>query len=292
MVLIEHSRIHRLLTHAFTWRHLLFKPSAHASRIGRIIDKRPAFHPFCCNMATKTAVEPLFFKSFLRKPVYSHPMSIIPRYHSLKKEISDIKQDVRITPEPVLLLGASKTQSPETIEKLIESGLHVFGENRVQEAEQKWPALKKCHPHVELHLIGPLQSNKVKAALALFDVIQTVDRPKLAEEIAKLGTERKKFFIQVNTGEEEQKSGIAPKDVDTFITYCLKDLKLPVVGLMCIPPVGQPPAPHFALLYEIAKRHGLKELSMGMSEDYQTAIRMGSTCVRLGRALFGERNLS
>jgi pyridoxal phosphate enzyme (YggS family) len=238
-------------------------------------------------------------------------MSMIARYHTLIKEISDIKQNVILPSGVVSLLAASKTQSPETIEKLMDSGLRTFGENRVQEAEAKWPEIKKRHPDVELHLIGPLQTNKVKAALALFDVIQTVDREKLAVAIARelemwrcgdVGKKENtksphphipispypKFYLQVNTGNEPQKAGVSPENVADLLALCRK-LQLPVTGLMCIPPANQPPAPHFALLYEIAKRHGLPELSMGMSEDYQTAIRMGSTCVRIGTKLFGER---
>jgi pyridoxal phosphate enzyme (YggS family) len=225
-------------------------------------------------------------------------MSTAARYIDLKKEISDIKQKVILSTAPVKLLGVSKTQPPETIEELIRSGLRAFGENRVQEAEAKWPELKKRYPDIELHLIGPLQTNKVKAALALFDVIQTIDRPKLVEEISRVtghesgGTGKpvtRKFFIQVNTGNEPQKAGVVPEGVEKLLALCRK-LQLPVTGLMCIPPTNQLPAPHFALLYELAKRHGLSELSMGMSGDYQTAIRMGSTCVRIGTKLFGERN--
>ena len=147
---------------------------------------------------------------------------------------------------------------------------------------------------MQLHLIGPLQTNKVKQAMGLFDAIQTVDRPKLAEAIAKNmdGQEviTKHFYIQINTGEEPQKAGITPKEADDFIEYCVKKLGLSIIGLMCVPPADQPPAPHFALLKKIADRHGLKELSMGMSGDYETAVRMGSTCVRIGTALFGERH--
>jgi pyridoxal phosphate enzyme (YggS family) len=235
-------------------------------------------------------------------------MSNIARYQALKKEISDIKQKAIISSAPVRLLGVSKTQPKETIEELIHSGLKAFGENRVQEAEDKWPDLKKRHPDIELHLIGPLQTNKVREALQLFDVIETVDRPKLALAIAKelemwrygdvekrivmphshIPTSPYRFYVQVNTGKEPQKAGVAPEGVDDLLYLC-RELQLPVVGLMCIPPEHQPPAPHFALLYEIAKRHGLRELSMGMSADYATAIRMGSTCVRIGTKLFGER---
>lgn len=216
-------------------------------------------------------------------------------YPVLKEEILNIKQFVKLNSGPVKILGASKLQSAETIEKEIDSGLFTFGENRVQEAETKWPELKKRHPNVELHLIGPLQTNKVKTALALFDVIQTLDRPKLAEEIGKQWQPGKcatrKFFIQVNMGNEPQKAGVLPENVGVLLNLC-RTLQLPIVGLMCIPPANQPPAPHFALLYEIAKNHDLPELSMGMSSDYETAIRMGSTCVRIGSKLFGERNLS
>lgn len=187
-------------------------------------------------------------------------------------------------------------------------GVIDFGENRVQDAHDKWPEIRKVYPYVRLHLIGPLQTNKVKQALELFDVIQTIDRPKLALAIAKElemwrdGDVEKckistaphiptsphpQFFIQINTGKEPQKAGVIPEEADALIEYCQNTLKLPVIGLMCVPPHGQPPAPHFALLGQIAKRHDLKELSMGMSEDFETAIRMGSTCVRIGRALFG-----
>lgn len=190
------------------------------------------------------------------------------------------------------ILAACKGQGAEKIAAAMTCGIDTFGENRVQEAQEKWPELKKSYPHAKLHLIGPLQTNKIKDALELFDVIQTVDRQKLADALAKEITGRKteqRFFIQVNTGEEPQKAGIAPKEADDFIRYCLRDLKLPVTGLMCIPPADQPPAPHFALLRSIAKRNDLHELSMGMSGDYETAARMGSTCVRIGTALFGER---
>lgn len=201
----------------------------------------------------------------------------------------------------VILLGACKGQSASAIEDAIAAGLDTFGENRVQEAKEKWPDIKTRHPQVRLHLIGPLQTNKVKEALLLFDVIQTIDRPKLAEALSaewEVLNEKKNtrhstlktqhLYIQINTGREPQKAGATPENADSLIHYC-RTLGLPVAGLMCIPPAGQPPAPHFAFLREIARRHGLSELSMGMSEDFETAIRMGSTCVRIGRALFGER---
>ena len=189
------------------------------------------------------------------------------------------------------ILGASKGQPVTIIEEAIAAGITDFGENRVQEAEEKWPSLKAKHPNIRLHLIGPLQTNKVKQALALFDVIQTIDRPKLAEAIAdELQHSAHRFFIQVNIGKEPQKAGVMPEEADAFIDYCKNTLRLPVIGLMCIPPNHQPPSPHFAMLRIIAQRHNLTELSMGMSDDYELAVRMGSTCVRLGRALFGERD--
>ena len=230
-------------------------------------------------------------------------MPIDTMLHALDREIILVKQNAPLAAAQTVLLAASKGQPIVVIEEAIQAGLRIFGENRVQEAEDKWPEIKKHHPDLQLHLIGPLQTNKVKAALALFDVIQTLDRPKLAEAIAGMRHEAlgmrenphasslvtRHFYIQVNTGEEPQKAGIVPMEAGGFIYYCREDLKLPVVGLMCIPPADQPPAPHFACLRKIAQDHGLTELSMGMSEDYQAAVRMGSTCIRLGRALFGER---
>ncbi len=197
------------------------------------------------------------------------------------------------------MLAASKGQPASGIIEAIKAGLTDFGENRVQDAYDKWQPIRQAYPHIRLHLIGPLQTNKVKQALELFDVIQTIDRPKLADAIARCGDvemvqEKQsksphRFFIQVNTGKEPQKAGIMPEEADALIEYCTKELRLPVSGLMCVPPHQQPPAPHFALLRAIAQKNGLKELSMGMSNDFETAVRMGSTCVRIGRALFGER---
>jgi pyridoxal phosphate enzyme (YggS family) len=169
----------------------------------------------------------------------------------------------------------------------------VFGENRVQEAQEKYPALKAEHPDLELHLIGPLQTNKAREAVALFDVIQSVDRDKLASVLAKemeRAGKRPSCFIQVNTGEEAQKAGVLPAGLDAFVAACRDQHKLPVVGLMCIPPVDEEPALHFALLAKMAKRNGLSRLSMGMSADYEAAVRLGATHVRVGSALFGARN--
>ena len=190
------------------------------------------------------------------------------------------------------LICVSKTHEAIEIIPVLDSGHRVFGENRVQEAVSKWPDLRARFPDIELHLIGPLQTNKVSVALQTFDVIETVDREKLARALAKEMEKTKKHipvFIQVNTGEEEQKAGIIPADADAFIAYCRDELKLNVTGLMCIPPVDDVPEVHFALLGKIAKRNNIKNLSMGMSGDYETAIHFGATHVRVGTAIFGPR---
>lgn len=196
------------------------------------------------------------------------------------------------TPESVTLVAVSKTHSPRRIEAALRAGHRCFGENRVQEALTKWPALRAGYPDLRLHLIGPLQTNKVKEAVQLFDVIESVDRPKLAsalaEQMTRLGR-RLQCFVQVNTGDEPQKAGVPPKDADEFIRACRESHGLPVIGLMCIPPLDEPPALHFALLREIARRHALPELSMGMSADFEEAIRFGATYVRVGTAVFGSR---
>jgi PLP dependent protein len=192
----------------------------------------------------------------------------------------------------VRVVAASKGQPLEKIAQAIAQGITAFGENRVQEAQTKWPTIKARHPSIELQLIGPLQTNKLKDALRLFDSIATLDRPRLAEALAReyaAHNKRPELLIQVNTGEEPQKAGVLPQDADAFIRYCMDTLKLPVIGLMCIPPAGARPAPHFALLNTIAQRHGLKELSMGMSADWQQAVALGATQIRLGTALFGVR---
>ncbi len=194
--------------------------------------------------------------------------------------------------EDITLVAVSKTKPADLIELAIAAGQRVYGENRVQEALDKWPDLKVAHPDVALHLIGPLQRNKVKRAVALFDVIETVDRPKLARSLAtemEASGHRPACFIQVNTGEEEQKAGILPGEADDFIRLCRDQLSLPVQGLMCIPPIDEESSLHFALLREIARRNGLKSLSMGMSADYETAVEFGATHVRIGTAIFGER---
>ena len=195
-------------------------------------------------------------------------------------------------PDSVTLVGVSKMQPEERIRAALDAGLRVFGENRVQEAQSRWEPLKPHYPDLELHLIGPLQTNKVKQAVALFDMIESVDRPRLAEalaaEMARTGRHLP-CLIQVNTGEEPQKAGILPLDADAFIERCRGELELDVRGLMCIPPADEEPAPHFALLAETARRHGLPIVSMGMSGDYEIAVRLGATHVRVGSAIFGSR---
>ena len=195
-------------------------------------------------------------------------------------------------PPDVTLVAVSKTHGADKVRALLAAGHRVFGENRVQEAEDKFPALKAEFPDLELHLIGPLQTNKAREAVALFDVIQSVDRERLAVTLAKemaRANKRPVCFIQVNTGEEPQKAGVLPADTDAFVALCRDVHKLPVVGLMCIPPVDEEPALHFALLTKIAQRNGLAKVSMGMSADYETAVRLGATHVRVGSALFGAR---
>ena len=192
----------------------------------------------------------------------------------------------------VTLVAVSKTFDAGAIEPVIKSGQRVFGENRVQEAKAKWPGLMSAYPGISLHLIGPLQSNKTKEAVALFDAIHSLDRPSLCEALAKEFSSqerRPQLFVQLNTGEEPQKAGVAPTDADRFIANCREKYRLPISGLMCIPPVNDAPAPHFALTAKIAARNGLKNLSMGMSADFATAVALGATHVRIGSAIFGHR---
>ena len=190
------------------------------------------------------------------------------------------------------LVAVSKKQEDHKIDQAIACGQKVFGENRLQEAINRWEKRLEINKSLELRLIGPLQTNKVKQSLNLFDVIETIDREKIAKELANNLHDRSKtksFYIQVNTGNEPQKSGIDPIEADTFISYCIKDLNLPIIGLMCIPPVSEEPSMHFLLLQKIACRNNLSELSMGMSGDYEDAIKFGATSVRIGSLLFGER---
>jgi pyridoxal phosphate enzyme (YggS family) len=192
----------------------------------------------------------------------------------------------------VTLIAVSKTFEADAITPVIEAGQRVFGENRVQEAKGKWPALVSAQPDIKLHLIGPLQSNKAKEAVALFDAIHSVDRPSICEALSKemaLQNRAPELFVQLNTGEEPQKAGIAPSDADAFIARCREAYGLHIAGLMCIPPVDDAPAPHFALTAKIAARNGLTGLSMGMSADFAIAIQFGATHVRVGSAIFGKR---
>jgi PLP dependent protein len=195
-------------------------------------------------------------------------------------------------PTSVNLVAVTKTHPAETVREALAAGHRVFGENRVQEAQAKYPALREAVPDLALHLIGPLQTNKVRDAVALFDVIETVDRPRLAEALAtemQRSGRRLPCLIEVNTGEEPQKAGVFPAEADDFIVECRDRLGLPVEGLMCVPPLDEEPALHFALLREIARRTGLTLLSMGMSADFEKAIRFGATHVRVGTAIFGAR---
>lgn len=211
----------------------------------------------------------------------------------INRQIEAAAKGVGRDPAETTLVAVSKVQPVERVEAALAAGHRVFGENRVQEARSKWPALRSRYPDLTLHLIGPLQTNKVKDAVALFDAIETVDRPKLAEalkrEMQHQDVERS-CFIQVNTGEEPQKAGIFPADAEGFIAYCRDEVGLNVVGLMCIPPADEEPALHFALLRDIARRTGLTGLSMGMSGDFETAIELGATHVRVGTAVFGARD--
>jgi pyridoxal phosphate enzyme (YggS family) len=206
--------------------------------------------------------------------------------------ISKAEREPGLSSGPCALVAVSKTHPVAAIEAAISAGQRLFGENRVQESVAKWPDLKARFPDCRLHLIGPLQTNKVKEALALFDMIETLDRPRLAgalaREMARSGR-RVPCLIEVNTGEEPKKAGVLPEAADAFIKSAIQDHGLPILGLMCIPPVGEEPALHFALLREIAARNGLAELSMGMSADFETAIRFGATLVRVGTAIFGAR---
>lgn len=216
-------------------------------------------------------------------------------HEGLKKVLNGVAQAAGAAgrdPSRVTLIAVSKTFDAPEIVPVIEAGQRVFGENRVQEAKGKWPALRMRWPDIELHLIGPLQSNKAAEAVELFDAIHTVDRPKIAEAIGKeMRRQGKalKLFVQVNTGREPQKAGIDPDQADAFLKACREDHGLEIAGLMCIPPVEEDPAPHFRLLAEIAKRNGIPALSMGMSGDYAAAVACGATHVRVGSAIFGTR---
>ncbi len=224
-----------------------------------------------------------------------HSATEIPgRLRLVKEEIALAAEAAGRLPARVKLIAVSKTVPAAVIEEAIEAGQRLFGENRVQEAHAKYPALKERHPDLDLHLIGPLQTNKVRDAVSLFDAIQTVDRPKLAralaEEMERQGV-RPRLFVQVNTGEEPQKAGIAPDATADFVALCRDTFNLTIDGLMCIPPFDEDPSPHFELLADLADELGLDELSMGMSGDFTKAIACGATYVRIGTAIFGERVL-
>ena len=214
------------------------------------------------------------------------------RLAAVEEEILRACADARRERSSVSLIAVSKTYEADDIVPVIAAGHHQFGENRVQEAKGKWPALLAAHSSLMLHLIGPLQSNKAREAVALFDAIHSVDRPSICEALSKeIEKQRRKplLFVQLNTGEEPQKAGIAPGDADDFIRRCRDGYGLDIAGVMCIPPVEDAPAPHFALTSKIAARNGLKLLSMGMSADFAIAIQFGATHVRVGSAIFGAR---
>jgi len=211
---------------------------------------------------------------------------------TVEQDIARACKEARRERASVALIAVSKTFDAEIIAPVIVAGQRVFGENRVQEAKAKWPGLMAAYPGIALHLIGPLQSNKAKEAVSLFDAIHSVDRPSICEALAKeidLQKRRPELFVQLNTGEEPQKAGVAPDDADAFIAACREKYGLSISGLMCIPPVNDAPAPHFALTAKIAARNGLKHLSMGMSADFAIAIQFGATHVRVGSAIFGAR---
>jgi pyridoxal phosphate enzyme (YggS family) len=221
------------------------------------------------------------------------PQNTAERLDFIRAEIRKAALGNGRDPGSVTLVAVTKTFPAEAIVPALAAGHRVFGENRVQEAKAKWPALRARFPDLELHLIGPLQSNKAREAVELFDAIHTVDRPKialaLAAEIARQGR-RPKLFVEVNTGGEAQKAGVLPEAADAFLRACREQYGLTIEGLMCIPPFDEPPAPHFALLQKIARRNGLPCLSMGMSADFQSAIAFGATHVRVGSAIFGARD--
>jgi PLP dependent protein len=221
------------------------------------------------------------------------PPVAYPALSVVRAKIDAAAREVGRDPASVTLIAVSKTFEAAEIRPVLEAGQRVFGENRVQEAKAKWPTLRAEYAGVELHLIGPLQSNKAAEAVALFDCMHTIDRPKIALAIAaemKKQSRTLKLFVQVNTGEEEQKAGMPPMETEAFVRMCREELGLPIAGLMCIPPVEDAPAVHFAFLAKLAKKCGLAELSMGMSSDYEAAVQLGATHVRVGSAIFGVRD--
>ncbi len=219
-------------------------------------------------------------------------MTVKDNLQIIKQNLSKLAEQTGRNPADINLVAVSKKQPPEKLREALECGHRLFGENRVQEAQEHWTSIKPDYPDLKLHLIGPLQTNKAKDAVALFDLIETVDREKLARTLAKEMKKQSRnlpCFIQVNTGEEEQKAGVSAKDLSDFLEFCRKECELDIMGLMCIPPVDDPPALHFALLRKLAKENGLKHLSMGMSADYEKAIPLGATYIRIGTGVFGSR---
>jgi hypothetical protein len=220
------------------------------------------------------------------------PIATTPGLDSVRADIARACRDASRDPASVTLVAVSKTHAAERIEPVIAAGQRVFGENRVQEAKAKWPPLLAKHPGLSLHLIGPLQSNKAKEAVALFTAIHSVDRVSLCEALAKEISKQGRqptLFVEINTGAEPQKAGVLPQDADAFLAACREKYGLTISGLMCIPPHAEAPGPHFALTAKIARRNGLTLLSMGMSADFAVAIALGATHVRVGSAIFGER---
>lgn len=219
-------------------------------------------------------------------------IEILKNLEEVQAEIARAAKESDRNPETITLISVSKQQPDDRIEASLAVGLRVFGENRVQEAEERWANRRNLFPNLELHLIGPLQTNKARAAVRLFDVIQTVDRPRIAETLSRVMLEENRnlaCYVQVNTGEEKQKAGVMPSDAEAFVEVCQKKYQLNVVGLMCIPPSEDAPAPHFAFLKQMADRLGLRNISMGMSADFSSAIQLGATHVRVGSAIFGHR---
>lgn len=216
----------------------------------------------------------------------------LPGLDLVRQQIRDAEREAEREPGSVRLVAVSKMQPEERVRAALEAGQRVFGENRVQEARERWLERRRAHPDLELHLVGPLQGNKVRQAVELFDVIQSLDRPRLAARLAAAmrGTGRTpRLFAQINTGEESQKSGVAPACADEFLAACRREHGLAIDGLMAIPPLGEEPSPHYALLARIARRNGIFQLSMGMSDDFACAIAFGATHVRVGSAVFGPR---
>jgi len=228
----------------------------------------------------------------MSSPPHVIPPDPVANLAELKSRIDAAARRAERSPADVALIAVAKRQPLNRIEAVLGAGHRLFGENRLQEAKEKWPALKLRHPDIELHMVGPLQTNKVRDAVLLFDVIHSVDRLKLARLIAEeasAGRRVPRLLVQINTGEEPQKSGVMPREADAFIRQCRDELGLTIDGLMCLPPVDEEPSLHFALLAKIAKRNRLTSLSMGMSDDFETAIEFGATHIRIGTALFGPR---